>query len=137
MRTITLIIIHCSATKASQDYGFEACRDDHIRHQRFKDIGYHFYITRDGEVHTGRPVEKLGAHCENHNRHSIGICYEGGLDDTGTACDTRTPLQKAALSGLIGELRRLFPRAGVVGHRDLNPAKLCPCFDAIKEYNVL
>ncbi len=137
MRIITLIIIHCSATKVSQNYGFEACRTDHIRHRRFNDIGYHFYITRDGEVHNGRPVEKIGAHCKFHNRHSIGICYEGGLDEAGNAADTRTPLQKAALLGLIGELRKLFPRATVVGHHDMNPGKLCPCFDAIREYNVL
>ncbi len=137
MRTITLIIIHCSATRASQDYGFGACRDDHIRHRRFKDIGYHFYITRDGAVHEGRPVKTAGAHCQGHNRHSIGICYEGGLDDGGKAADTRTALQKAALTGLAGELCKLFPRAIVVGHHDLDPAKDCPCFDAVSEYNSL
>lgn len=79
MRTITLIIIHCSATPEGRRLDFETCRRDHIRHRGFTDIGYHFYITRDGEIHRGRPLEKVGAHCKNHNRHSIGICYEGGL----------------------------------------------------------
>ena len=77
MRTITLIIIHCSATPEGRRLDFETCRRDHIRHRGFTDIGYHFYITRDGEIHRGRPLEKVGAHCKNHNRHSIGICYEG------------------------------------------------------------
>lgn len=58
MRTITLIIVHCSATPEGQSFGFEACRTDHVRHRRFRDIGYHFYITRDGEIHRGRPMEQ-------------------------------------------------------------------------------
>ena len=60
MRTITLIIIHCSATPEGRRLDFETCRRDHIRHRGFTDIGYHFYITRDGEIHRGRPLEKVG-----------------------------------------------------------------------------
>ena len=45
MRTITLIIIHCSATPEGKSLSAEACRQDHIRHRGFRDIGYHFYIT--------------------------------------------------------------------------------------------
>ena len=78
MRTITLLIIHCSATPQGVAANFEDCRRDHIHHRGFRDIGYHFYLTRNGEIHRGRPLEKIGAHCLNHNRHSIGICYEGG-----------------------------------------------------------
>ena len=80
MRTITLLIIHCSATSEGKSLSAEACRQDHICHRGFRDIGYHFYITRDGEIHRERPLEKAGAHCLNHYAHSIGICYEGGLD---------------------------------------------------------
>ena len=99
-----------------------------------RDIGYHFYITRDGEIHRGRALEKIGAHCRNHNTHSIGVCYEGGLDANGKPKDTRTLEQKGALLALLRELKRQFPKALVVGHRDLNPMKGCPCFDAVKEY---
>ena len=44
MRTITFIILHCSATRAGQCYGFERCRKDHIR-RGMQDIGYHYYVT--------------------------------------------------------------------------------------------
>lgn len=134
MRTITLIIIHCSATPEGRRLDFETCRRDHIRHRGFTDIGYHFYITRDGEIHRGRPLEKVGAHCKNHNRHSIGICYEGGLSADCTPADTRTLMQKGSMLALLRELRLLFPKALIVGHHDLNPVKPCPCFDAVKEY---
>lgn len=134
MRTVTLIIVHCSATPEGQSFDFEQCRRDHIRHRGFRDIGYHFYITRNGEIHRGRPIEQIGAHCQHHNRHSVGICYEGGLDRNRHPCDTRTLEQKASLLALIRELKKLFPNALVVGHRDLNPMKACPCFDAVAEY---
>ena len=137
MRKITLIIIHCSATPEGRNLDFETCRHDHIHHRGFKDIGYHFYITRDGEIHPGRPLEKIGAHCWNHNAHSIGICYEGGLDAKGRPSDTRTLEQKASLLALLRELKRIFPRALIVGHHDLNPIKPCPCFNAEREYRGL
>ena len=137
MRRITLIIIHCSATPEGQSLDFETCRNDHIRHRGFRDIGYHFYITRDGTIHLGRPLEQVGAHCHNHNRHSIGICYEGGLSGNGKPADTRTLPQKGAMLALLRELKRIFPHALIVGHRDLNPQKDCPCFDAVGEYRNL
>lgn len=128
MRTITLIIIHCSATPEGRSLSFEECRRNHIMHRHFRDIGYHFYITRDGTVHDGRPIEKVGAHCEGHNSHSIGICYEGGLDANGKPADTRTEAQRKALKSLVERMHRLFPKALIVGHHDLNPRKACPCF---------
>ena len=50
MRTITLLIVHCSATPQGVALGFEDCRRDHIHHRGFRDIGYHFYLTRNGEI---------------------------------------------------------------------------------------
>ena len=50
MRTITLIILHCSATRENQRYTAEDCKRDHMKRPHFKDIGYHFYIERDGKV---------------------------------------------------------------------------------------
>ena len=145
-RSITLIILHCSATRAEQCYTFQACRRDHLQ-RGFREIGYHYYITRDGQVHEGRPLWQQGAHCHGHNRHSIGICYEGGLDSNGKACDTRTTAQCYSLRQLLIQLRSQYPAAIILGHRDLSPdldgdgqvepsewAKLCPCFDAVLEY---
>lgn len=82
-------------------------------------------------------TEKLAKHMSNHNRHSIGICYEGGLDIRGTPADTRTPAQRASLVALLRELKRIFPKILVVGHHDLNPMKECPCFNAVAEYGGL
>lgn len=132
-----MFIIHCSATPEGKSLSAEACRLDHIHHRGFRDIGYHFYITRDGEIHPGRPIEAVGAHCRNHNAHSIGICYEGGLNAEGKPKDTRTLEQRGALLALLRELRARFPKALIVGHHDLNPMKGCPCFDCVREYRLV
>ena len=97
-------------------------------------IGYHYVVRRDGQIEPGRPEWLTGAHCRNHNAHSIGVCYEGGLDIRGQPADTRTEAQRQALRRLLKELKERYPRALIVGHHDLNPLKACPCFDAVKEY---
>ena len=74
----------------------------------------------------------------NHNQHSIGVCYEGGLDIRGQPDDTRTEAQKATLRRLLEGLHRRYPHALIVGHHDLNPHKDCPCIkDVIGEFKDL
>ena len=134
MRKINYIIIHCSATKAGQD--FHASDIDRWHKERGWDgIGYHQVVDLDGTVEPGRPESKAGAHCKGHNADSIGICYIGGLDKNGNPADTRTELQKAALAGLVASYKSRFPNAKVVGHRGMpNVHKACPCFNAKEEY---
>lgn len=57
------------------------------------------------------------------------------MDAGGKPKDTRTVEQKGALLALLRELKRQFPKALIVGHRDLNPMKECPCFECVKEYS--
>lgn len=133
MRSITLIVVHCSANRAGSALRL-ADIDRHHRSLGWKGCGYHYVIPTDGTLEEGRPEAEMGAHCRHHNRHSIGICYIGGLSADGTPADTRTEAQRATLRLLLASLHRRFPRALIVGHRDLDPLKACPCFDAAKEY---
>lgn len=81
-----------------------------------------------------RPESEEGAHARHYNAHSIGICYEGGLDEKGKPADTRTPAQKASLEDLLYSLVLDYPDAEILGHRDLPwIRKSCPCFD-VKEW---
>ena len=104
MRVITLIVVHCSAVKPDQ-LSSAAQIDSHCHVK-----GHHY------------------------NSHSIGICYEGGLDARGQPDDTRTTAQKATMRQLLEDLHQRYPRAMIVGHRDLSHDRDCPCFDAYKEY---
>ncbi len=132
-RNINEIIVHCTATKE----GYVYCVDDICRWhkaQGWSTIGYHYVIYLDGSVHEGRNIDVAGAHCVGHNARSIGVCYVGGLTSDGkTAKDTRTPEQKDALLSLLLQLRALYPKATIHGHRDF-ARKDCPSFDATKEY---
>ena len=127
-RLINLIVLHCSATRCDRNYSLEDCRRDHLA-RGFANIGYHFYITRDGMVYAGRPLHQEGAHAAEFNKYSIGVCYEGGLDSSGRPADTRTEAQRRTLDALLLRLKEDYPHARVVRHRELNPQKECPCFE--------
>ena len=135
MRVISLIVIHCSAVRPDQTSSVAQIDRYHRKDRHYKfGVGYHYVIRRNGEIEPGRPEWMVGAHCLNHNRYSIGICYEGGLDARGQPEDTRTLEQKLAMLHLLEVLHRRYPKALIVGHRDLSHDRDCPCFDAVKEY---
>ena len=133
MRKINLIVLHCSATKDTQTYTPEQLERDH-KARGFIQAGYHFYIRRNGEIVSMRPVEQIPAHAKGFNRNSIAICYEGGLDVTGKPKDTRTIKQKESIRILFLLLLTHYPGARICGDRDLGAHKACPCFNAEEEY---
>ena len=107
MRKIDLIVVHCSATRCDRRFSVEdliACHD-----ARFGFTGYHYYITRDGQMYQTRHENLVGAHVVGYNQHSIGVCYEGGLTPDGRPADTRTREQKAALNALLKSLKWTIP----------------------------
>lgn len=153
MKNIDSIIIHCSATKAGQDLRAKDIDCMH-RARGFNQIGYNYVIDLDGFVENGRSISVDGAHCNtkgfsgsSYNKHSIGICYIGGLDANGKPADTRTEAQKNALCNLVAKLCKEYPIIELLGHRDtsvnldgsgeVEPTeyiKACPCFDVRKEF---
>lgn len=155
-RRIDYIAIHCTATREGQDMTVEQIRAGHLQ-RGFSDIGYHYVVYRDGTVHVGRNVDVSGAHVTGYNSYSIGVVYVGGLENRPgvaysqlKAKDTRTPAQKRALATLLTDLRKLYPKAVIQGHRDFSPdknhngtiepsewIKACPSFDAKSEYRYI
>lgn len=129
--SVRFLVLHCSATRRNQDYSVEQLRRDH-KSRGFYDIGYHFYIRKDGTMTQHRFLLEVGAHARPYNRCSIGICYEGGLDEHGKPCDTRMPEQTERIVDVLTRLHKLFPKAKIVGHRDLpgTTPKECPCLGA-------
>ena len=137
MRQINKIIIHCSATREGENYTVDTIRSWHVDGRGWSDIGYHFYIDLYGEIHKGRDIAKIGAHCKGQNRNSIGICYCGGVEADGkTPKDTRLDCQKEALTAVLRTLKAMYPEAQIHSHRDY-ANKACPSFDATEEYKNL
>ena len=137
-QSVRYLILHCSATCCHRDYTVEQLLHDH-KTRGFRTIGYHFYIRKDGSVTQHRRLLEVGAHCQPFNRCSIGICYEGGLDELSHPTDTRTKEQTEQLTLLLRMLLKLFPKAHICGHRDMPGAtpKTCPCFDCQKIFGYL
>lgn len=131
MRKIDMIIVHCSATKPSQDIGVSEIDKWH-KQQGWEEIGYHFVIRRNGQIENGRPVEKIGAHCKGHNADSIGICLVGGIDTDGKPENNFTDAQFTSLRSLVLKLKFTYGILYIFGHNEF-ANKACPCFD-VKEF---
>lgn len=140
------IVVHCSATKPSMNITAQTVREWHMS-KGWSDIGYHFFIRRDGTIEHGRPVDEIGAHVAGHNSDTVSLCMAGGLDEMGDSFANRPDLftaqQWASAKIVVAMLKRMYPFAAVLGHRDLSPdlnhdgkiqpqewLKTCPGFDA-------
>jgi N-acetylmuramoyl-L-alanine amidase len=125
------IVIHCSATRGSQNFTAADIRRWHLD-KGWKDIGYHYVIRRDGMVEPGRAESAIGSHVQGHNADSIGVCLVGGIDDTTwKPADNFTPAQWRSLRTLVERLVKTYPSAKVLGHRDFpGVKKACPSFAA-------
>jgi N-acetylmuramoyl-L-alanine amidase len=137
MRDIRYIVIHCSDNLPTQDIGVAELRVLHItpppRGQGWRDVGYHFVIRRGGRIETGRPLAQAGAHVAGYNANSIGLCLAGGRAQISPPkyAANFTDEQWASLKTLVADLKKQFPKAKIMGHRDFpKVAKDCPCFDA-------
>jgi N-acetyl-anhydromuramyl-L-alanine amidase AmpD len=133
MRKIDLLVIHCSDSDRATHDNVQTIRQWHTERGftgpdgvlgTQDDIGYHFVITKDGKVHQGRPVSRVGAHVAGHNANSIGICLTGK--------NTFSDAQKEALESLCKKLCQdhRLKKTDIVGHRELDGrGKTCPNFD--------
>ncbi len=139
MRNIDEIIIHCAATRPSQDIGAKEIRRWHVHGNGWDDIGYHFVIRRDGTIERGRALDIPGAHTGGRNEHSIGICLVGGVHETHVVYsksgnrwpkpeDNFTPEQFDALESVLDDLIDAFGDVEINPHKKY-AKKACPSFD--------
>ena len=148
MRKIKRIVIHCTGTESTATLGSIQ------RHWRqklgWKSPGYHYIVAADGTLIQLASDDRITNGVRGYNPDSLHVAYIGGVIITGQKKrndDTRTEAQKRTLLNLLTELHRRYPRAFIMGHRDLSPDKNgngivdpwerikdCPCFDAIPEY---
>lgn len=128
MRSITHIVLHCTATAQT------AKVDSILKYWKntlgWKSPGYHHIIKADGEVVDLLPIDQVSNGVAGHNAHSIHISYIGGVDKKGNAIDNRTETQKAAQIELLKKYKAMFPGVVICGHRDFPKVKKsCPSFD--------
>lgn len=147
MRTINYIVIHCTGAPGSQST--KSIKDFWKNVKKWRQVGYHKLISEDGTVEELAKPETITNGVAGKNSKSYHICYKGGQNGK----DSRTDAQKKALQSEIKNAKNKFPKAKIVGHRDLSPdlnadgiispnewTKECPSFDVtkwLKEINLI
>ena len=126
MRKIAKIIVHCSDSDYKHHDDISVIKGWHVKERGWRDVGYHFFIKKDGTVQKGRELSEAGAHVAGHNSDSIGICMSGRHNFT--------TKQFNSLKTLLFDLIRQFDLTtnDVYGHRDFDNKKTCPNFDVKK-----
>jgi len=138
MRRIWNISIHCSATPTGSALSYDKY---HREHNGWSSIGYHFVIgngittdgyikSLDGQIETGRSLQRDPAAVRGYNSGMIAICL------TGSDFDDFTKKQFKSLRKLLNDLINKYDIAlnNIKGHRDFSTPehpiyKKCPCFD--------
>lgn len=119
-RNVSKVFIHCSATDNPSHDNAATIKKWHTEERNFSDIGYHYYIRKNGLIEEGRNLEVVPAAQQGHNSGSIAICC-GGLK-------TFTDAQMESLVDLCEEIKEQLPWVTFHGHCEVS-AKACPVFD--------
>lgn len=137
MRKIERIFVHCTA--GNQKQTLQQLKNEFIR-KGWKNPGYHYVVFPDGKLVQLLSEDKVSNGVQGYNSTSINVSYIGGIDKQGRPLDNRTQAQKDTLYALLMYLKQQYPKAHILGHRDIwgknskNWKKYCPCFDAEEEY---
>ena len=119
MRPISKIVIHYTD---SPDVSADTIRRWH-KARRWRDIGYHRVIRKDGSIELGRPDSQGGAHTRGHNLESLGVVLTG----TNRLEWYPSSAQITSLKKLVSEWQHKYNIADdhVYLHRQLNSTS-CP-----------
>lgn len=117
----THVVIHHIAAKT-------ATKSDlyqwHVTERGWSDIGYHWYIKKDGTVISCRPESKVGAHARGHNSYTIGIACEGDYERFDTSMPTAQ--FNALVTKTLDVMNRYnMPKTNVMYHGEVSNTE-CP-----------
>jgi N-acetylmuramoyl-L-alanine amidase len=79
-RAVTRVFLHHSGTNNKEWDSPTRIRTYHMHEKpepKYIDIGYHFVITKNGVIHSGRSLETQPAAQYGHNKGTIAICLTG------------------------------------------------------------
>jgi N-acetylmuramoyl-L-alanine amidase len=136
MRKINFIVVHCTATHPNATLA--SIKNYWKTALHWKNYGYHYIIDVDGNLTKLTDENELSNGVQGHNHESINVAYIGGLDVNLKPKDTRNYNQVTVMFKLLYRLKKQYPNAVILGHRDFAEVKkACPCFDAKNEYKSL
>lgn len=87
--------------------------DRHDRAEGYSKCGYHFVLSRDGEVKQYRSDTEASIHDDREARESVSLCLVGGADSQGAPEDNFTLPQWEAVRNIATALRQTHPITNV------------------------
>jgi N-acetylmuramoyl-L-alanine amidase len=117
--------LHCSASDHADHNDVAVIRGWHVNDNKWADVGYHFFITKQGAIQPGRPLEKTPAAQEGLNTGAIAMCVHGLVEGKFTTEQFESVIKLCtAIKDAYGEPIRFR------GHREV-AAKTCPVFNYV------
>lgn len=129
LRPVKRVFIHCSDSDIPAHDNIATIRKWHAEERGFKDdwgkpeVGYHYFIRKNGLIEHGRHLESSPDAQAGHNKGTIAICLSG------RALNKFTDAQFNALRDLVRQIHDQLPMATYHGHKEVNAGKSCPVFD--------
>ena len=120
-RKIHRVFLHCSASDHAHHDNVATMKKWHLE-RGFSDVGYHFFIQKDGTLEYGRDIEKTPAAQKGHNRGTLAICLHGLKEEKFTQAQFDT------LRKLADQIEHNYENISFHGHCEVS-AKACPVFD--------
>ena len=121
-RPVERVFLHCSASDNPDHDDIATIRAWHVDGNGWSDVGYHYFIRRDGTLESGRPLERVPAAQADRNVRTIAICLHG------LAAESFAAAQYRALIGLARDIDRAYDgRVTFHGHCEVSD-KPCPVF---------
>ncbi|MFW6272343.1 MAG: N-acetylmuramoyl-L-alanine amidase [bacterium] len=131
MREIWHINVHCSASDYKHHDNYESIYEWHVIENGWSDVGYHYIITKNGDVIEGRDINKIPAAVKYHNSGAISIVLTG--------LNNFSQEQFKSLRQLVRNLQYDYkiPDHLVKGHNDYpeHRNRKCPNFNLKKVLN--
>ena len=136
LKVVKYLVVHCVANPCNKPFSVESLIN--CGKAKYGQCSYHWYVRRNGDIIPLLSESVQGIHVKGYNWCSLGIVYEGGLDEQGQPADTRTEAQKHSLYELLKDLTRDYPDARILGHCEFpRVSKRCPCYTPSTEYSSL
>ena len=151
MAKLKYLVLHCAETPEGQYFDQVDVFYWHVTgpkppNRGWRKPGYTDLILLDGTIQNMTPFDQddqitwdeLSYGARGYNAVSRHVCYIGGLvanahqfkrTDPRRYKDTRTKEQLRVMGNYVRYMIDRHPHIKVVGHRQLDPHKVCPCFD--------
>ncbi len=121
-RNVERVFIHCSASDNPDHDDVSVMQEWHVEGRGWEDVGYHFFVRKDGTLQEGRSLEKIPAAQAGNNTDTIAICLHGLAEERFTKAQFDTLIRLCSEIDVAYDSLVTFH-----GHCEVS-SKTCPVF---------